>query len=98
MLLFRDTLKRPVYFRSAVLMLDDTKYSLELTEDINRVAFYSLKQRMLQEFTKGLLRAALKKAAEQSLRKEDERLGAFIRLVNAVTEKSGYPQLADITT
>ncbi len=60
---FPRYVERPVYFRSAVLTLDDTKYPLELTEDVNKVAFYSLKQRMLQEFAKGLLRAALKKAA-----------------------------------
>jgi len=85
---FPRYVERPIYFRSATLTLGDTKYPLELAEDVNKVAFYSLKQRMLQEFTKGLLRAALKKAAEQSLRKEDERLGAFIGLVNAVTEKA----------
>lgn len=85
---FPRYVERPVYFRSATLTLGDSNYPLELTEDVNKVAFYSLKQRMLQEFAKGLLRAALKKATEQSLRKEDERLGAFIGLVNAVTEKA----------
>ena len=41
-----------------------------------------------QEFGKGLLRAALKKATEHSIRKEDERLGAVIGIVNAMTEKA----------
>jgi hypothetical protein len=61
---------------------------LELAEDVNKIAFHSLRQRMLQEFGKGLLRAALKKATEHSLRKEDERLGAVIGIVNAITEKA----------
>jgi hypothetical protein len=43
---------------------------------------------MLQEFAKGLLRAALKKAAEQTLRKKDDRLGAVLGIVNALTEKA----------
>jgi hypothetical protein len=43
---------------------------------------------MILEFGKGLLRAALKKTAEQSLRKEDDRLGAVLGMVNAVTEKA----------
>jgi hypothetical protein len=43
---------------------------------------------MLEEFSKGLLRAAMKKAAEHSVRKEDDRLGAVIGLMNAITEKA----------
>jgi len=80
--------ERGLYFQSAYLQLDSNKYALQLGEDINKVAFHSLNQRMLQEFGKGLLRAALKKAAEHSLRKEDDRLGALIGIVNAITEKA----------
>ncbi len=80
--------ERSLYFQSANLELNGTNYSLELAEDVNKVAFHSLKQRMLQEFGKGLLRAALKKATEHSLRKEDDRLGAVIGIVNAITEKA----------
>jgi uncharacterized protein len=80
--------ERGLYFNSAFLQLDSNKYSLQLGEDINKVAFHSLNQRMLQEFGKGLLRAALKKAAEHSIRKEDDRLGALIGMVNAITEKA----------
>jgi hypothetical protein len=63
-------------------------YKLEVVEDINKVAFHTLKQRMLEEFSKGLLRAAMKKATEHSIRKEDDRLGAVIGIVNALTEKA----------
>ncbi len=80
--------ERELYFRSAKIQSDSAEYSLELAEDINKVAFHSLQQRMLQEFGKGLLRAALKKAAEHSIRKEDETLGAVIGLMNAITEKA----------
>jgi hypothetical protein len=80
--------ERPVYYQSACLELDSATYNLELAEDINKVAFYSLKQRMFEEFSKGLLRAALKKATEHSVRKEDDRLGAVIGLMNAITEKA----------
>jgi hypothetical protein len=80
--------ERELYFYSAKIQTDSINYSLELAEDINKVAFHSLKQRMLQEFGKGLLRAALKKAAEHSIRKEDETLGAVIGLMNAITEKA----------
>ncbi len=80
--------ERGLYFHSASIKSDTNEYTLELAEDINKVAFHSLKQRMLQEFAKGLLRAALKKATEHSIRKEDERLGAIIGVVNAITEKA----------
>jgi uncharacterized protein len=80
--------ERGLYFQQANLELNGNSYNLELAEDINKVAFHSLNQRMLQEFAKGLLRAALKKDTEHSLRKEDDRLGAVIGLVNAITEKA----------
>lgn len=80
--------ERPMYYGSACLRKDSTTYPLELSEDISKIAFHSLQQRMMLEFSKGLLRAALKKAAEHSLRKEDDRLGALIGVVNAITEKA----------
>jgi len=85
---FPRYLERPLYYQSATLERESDAHPLQLAEDIDKVAFYSLKQRMLQEFAKGLLRAALKKAAEQSIRKKDDRLGAVLGLVNAITEKA----------
>ncbi|MBT1700086.1 hypothetical protein KK083_24575 [Fulvivirgaceae bacterium PWU4] len=85
---FPRYIERDMYFQSAVLDKDSVSYAMELTEDINKIAFYSLKQRMMLEFSKGLLRAALKKATEHSLKKEDDRLGALIGAVNAITEKA----------
>jgi uncharacterized protein len=80
--------ERPLYYRSAFLEAEGSSYPLELSEDISQIAFLSLKQRMLQELSKGLLRAALKKAAEHSVRKDNEQLGAVIGLMNAMTEKA----------
>ncbi|HEX8038472.1 MAG TPA: hypothetical protein VF490_04955, partial [Chryseosolibacter sp.] len=58
------------------------------SEDISKIAFHSLQERMVLEFSKGLLRAALKKATELSIKKEDEGLAALIGVVNALTEKA----------
>lgn len=80
--------ERPPYYKSASLQLGDSTYVLQLAEDINQVAFTSLRQRMVLEFSKGLLRAAIKKSTEHSMRNDDERLGALIGLVNAMTEKA----------
>jgi uncharacterized protein len=85
---FPKYVERPVYFESAILSTDSGSFKLEEAEDLNKIAFYSLEQRMMLEFSKGLLRAAIKKATEHSIRKEDDRLGALIGLVNAITEKA----------
>ncbi len=85
---FPKYVERPRYFQSAFIEYDSARYPLELTEDVNKIAFHSLEQRMVLEFSKGLLRAAVKKATEHSIREEDETLGALIGVVNALTEKA----------
>lgn len=85
---FPRYVERPVLYTSAAVYIDTATYSLQLAENVNDIAFYSLRQRMLAEFSKTLLRAALKKAAEYSLRKEDKTLGALLGMVNAATEKA----------
>ncbi|HEY9489529.1 MAG TPA: hypothetical protein VIQ51_14400 [Chryseosolibacter sp.] len=80
--------ERAEYFHDAYLVSDSASIPLELSEDISKIAFHSLKQRMVLEFSKGLLRAALKKATEMSIKKEDEGLAALIGVVNALTEKA----------
>lgn len=85
---FPRYVERPTYYASATLTHGDSTYALQLGENVNRIAFYSLQQRMLAEFSKTLVRAALKKAAEHSLRKENEGWGALLGMVNAMTEKA----------
>jgi len=80
--------ERPMLYQSASLRLDSASHPLELAEDVNKVAYKCLNERMMLELGKGLLRAALKKTAEQSLRKENEALGAILGVVDAVTEKA----------
>lgn len=85
---FPRYVERPPLYTGASINHNDTTYSLQLAEDINRIAFKSLQERMWLEFSKALIRVALKKAAEHSARKEDESLGALIGMVNAMTEKA----------
>ena len=80
--------ERREYYQYAFLETDSLTTSLELSEDISKIAFHSLKERMVLEFSKGLLRAALKKATELGIKKEDEGLAALIGVVNALTEKA----------
>jgi hypothetical protein len=81
-------IERPVYNTAAYIKTDTSIYQLQLAEDVNKIAFKSLQDRIQLELGKSLLRAALKKAAEQSIRNEDRRVGALVGLVNAMTEKA----------
>jgi hypothetical protein len=85
---FPRYMERPVYFQNATLHVDSASYPLELAEDVSQIAFHSLRQRMMLEFGKGLLRGALKKATEKQIKKEDQTLGAMIGVLNAITEKA----------
>ncbi len=86
---FPKYVERPALFDQAYLSVGQgKKVALQPAENINDIAFRSLQQRMLKEFGVSLLRVALKKAAEYSVRQENEDLGAVIGLVNAITEKT----------
>lgn len=80
--------ERPPFYSHGTLQVDGTQYQLELAEDVNAIAFRTLRERMLREFGKSLLRVALKKAAEHGARDEDDGLGAAIGFINALTEKA----------
>lgn len=85
---FPRYLERPVYFQNATLELDGTRTGLQKIEDINRIAFKCLQERMQEEFAKALLRVALKKVTEHELRKQDKTLGSVVGVINALTEKA----------
>ena len=79
--------RRPTHARGT-LSLDGRSKDLELAENVNEIAFQVLRQRMVLEFSRSLLRAALKKATEQAVQSENEGLGLLVGLVNAFTEKA----------
>lgn len=85
---FPKYVERPLYFSGASITVNSQPYNLELAEDINKIAFKSLHDRMALEFSKTLIRTALKKAAEYSLRKENKGWGAMLGAMNAMTEKA----------
>ena len=62
---------RGEYYEKAVLETDSrNRYKLQLAENVNAIAHKTLDERMVQEFTKGLLRAATKKVVESAIRGE----------------------------
>lgn len=85
---FPKYVEREPFFTSASLEIDNYYYPLEKAEDINAIAFKTLRERMLEELGKGLLRVALKKMVEKQVRKEDETLGFLVGLVNFASEQA----------
>lgn len=85
---FPRYVERPTYYTNAIIEVNDTTYPLQLAEDVNRVAVKCLQERMGLEFSKSLLRVALKKSIEYSAKKEDRSFGTIIGAINAATEKA----------
>lgn len=85
---FPKYVEREPFFTSASLEVNNYYYPLEKAEDINAIAFKTLRERMLEELGKGLLRVALKKMVEKQVRKEDETLGFLVGLVNFASEQA----------
>ncbi|MBO9700650.1 MAG: hypothetical protein J7604_10610 [Sporocytophaga sp.] len=85
---FPKYVERPLVYESAVLSGGGKEVPLQLAEDINAIAFKSLKDRMLLELGKSLLRLGLKKAAEYKIRQQNGDLGAAFSIVNAISEQA----------
>lgn len=81
--------ERPLLYDKAILCTDEGRiYTFEILEDINAIAFQVLRQRMIRELGKSLLRIAIKKAAEHQIRKQHQLLGAVVGGFNFLTEKA----------
>ncbi|MEX0968739.1 MAG: hypothetical protein WD077_16015 [Bacteroidia bacterium] len=85
---FPRYLERPLVYTSAKLEYNGQDKPLELAENVNAVAQKTLQDRMLLEMGKGLLRLALKKAAEYSIREQNEEAGAVVGAINAISEQA----------
>lgn len=80
--------ERPTYYSEATLTWQGNSTQLQLLEDVNKIAFKSLQQRMDLELSKALIRVALKKVAEYQVKQEDKTLGSVLGMINAITEKA----------
>lgn len=63
--------RQPVY-NEAKLYVGGESVPMELAEDVNKIALKTLEERMAVELGKGLLRAALKKTVEMSIRESGQ--------------------------
>ncbi len=81
--------ERPlIYDQACILTPDGKQQTLEILEDVNSIASQVLRQRMVLELSKSLLKVALKKVAEHQIRKQSEALGILVKGINFVTEKA----------
>ncbi|MGB4972608.1 MAG: hypothetical protein WBO32_08110 [Cyclobacteriaceae bacterium] len=85
---FPKYVERPVFYNQGTISSGGKTISLEPIEDINKIATQVLQQRMALEFSKALVRAALKKVTEYEMRKENKALGSLFGIINAITEKA----------
>lgn len=85
---FPKYIERKPAFTQAILRTQQQEYPLELSENINAIAFQSLKDRMTREMANSIARLATKKALESLANRENQNLGSIISIVNALTEKA----------
>jgi len=79
--------RKPVY-TNATVKSQNGSYSFEMAQNVNEIAFKTLKDRMLREMGNAILRIATKKALEALADEQDENLGTIVNIVNTVTEKA----------
>jgi hypothetical protein len=89
---FPKLIERVPLYSEAELSDGTIKQPLEKAEDLNGVAFKTLKDRMTLEIGRSLLRLAIKKAAEVSISKQNQNAGALVSMFNAFTEKADTRQ------
>jgi uncharacterized protein len=86
---FPRYIQRQPYFEGAELRWQNQIQRLEVGEDLNAIAVKTLRQRMVWEMGKALLRVAIKRAEVSALRKNNERGWAILlNAVNNFTEKA----------
>jgi hypothetical protein len=81
-------LKRPPYFQGGYLKTENRKYSLPVVENITKLGFQVLEDRILRDLGKALARLAVKEAAEYAVKKEDEGWGTVVDVANFLTEQA----------
>jgi hypothetical protein len=85
---FPKYMERKPIFTSASINANSENYKLEQVQNINDIAFKTLKDRMVREMASAIMRLATKKALEALADEQDEGLGTLLNIVNTLTEKA----------
>ena len=84
---FPKYVERKPRIAAAWVSYNNQAYPLKIVENINAIAFKSLHDRMVREFSSSLLRVATKQTIKQVAGKQNEWLGFAVGIANAMTEK-----------
>ena len=79
--------RKPVY-TNAKAFCNNERYYFHLAQNINEIAFKTLRDRMFREMGNAILRIAAKKALEALADEHDENIGTLVNIINTVTEKA----------
>lgn len=81
---------REMLFNKAIAEVDNKEYELELAENVDAISFKVLNERMVAEFSKSLLRVALKQVAAYKIGENNDSpaLGAGLSVLASVTESA----------
>ncbi len=79
-------IERPTFYRAASISVGDSTHTLQLLENVNKVAFKCLDERMNLELSKALMRLAVKEATEAAATSRDKWAGVIMNMVNVLTE------------
>jgi hypothetical protein len=93
---FPKYLEQPLAYTQGTVSVNNVQYSFEQAENINDLAFATLKERFLKDMSKALSRIAIKKIAEAAARPkkddknkdEKEALASAIQLFSLISEKA----------
>lgn len=85
---FPKYMERKPLNTSAFLETESNQFKLEEIQNINDIAFKTLKDRMVREMASAIMRLATKKALEALADEQDEGLGTLLNIVNTLTEKA----------
>ena len=87
---FPKYISRETVYNKAKIIIDSLQIyqTYELVQNIDKIAYVSLQDRMKKEMGEALLRLAIKQAAAAKLRKESDALGSAISVINAMSEQA----------
>lgn len=81
---------REMLYNKAIAKVNESEYELELAENIDAISFKVLNERMLAEFSKSLLRVALKQIAAKKIgeNNDSEALAVGLSVLASATESA----------
>ena len=87
---FPKYISRETVYDKAKIIIDclQIEQNIELVQNLDKIAYISLQDRMVKEMSEALIRIAIKQAAAAKLRKENDALGSTLSVINAMSEQA----------